>query len=71
MTLPDERSRAVVMTRQFLLALLHGEYKRVPREVKERARSLLRHYPGEFYIEQAAKTSPSVFGTLGEKEQHD
>ncbi len=66
MTMPDERSRAVIMTREFLLSLMHGDIKRVPKEVKGRARSLLRHYPSKFYIDQAAKTSPSVFGETDE-----
>jgi pyruvate/oxaloacetate carboxyltransferase len=46
MTLPYERSRAVVQTQAFLLEVANGtRYKRVPREVKMMARHLLRHYP--------------------------
>jgi hypothetical protein len=46
MTLPFERSRAVIQTQQFLNEVAHGtKYKRVPRDVKLMALHLLRHYP--------------------------
>ncbi|MEY2116228.1 MULTISPECIES: BPSL0761 family protein [Rhodanobacter] len=44
MTLPYERSRAVIETRQFLKELLTNA--RVPASVRGEARNLLRHYPG-------------------------
>lgn len=43
MTLPDERTQAVVETRRFLTSLLSN--RRVPAEVRGRALTLLRHYP--------------------------
>jgi hypothetical protein len=46
MTLPYERTRAVIRTEAFLLEIANGKkYKRVPRELKFAAESLLRHYP--------------------------
>jgi hypothetical protein len=47
MTLPSERTRAVIRTAQFLdrLADSHGGFKRIPKQVREIARGLLRHYP--------------------------
>ncbi len=48
MTLPDERVRAVNYTREFLVKLASREIKRVPDEVREEARRLLKHYPYDF-----------------------
>jgi hypothetical protein len=49
MTLPAERTRAVVYTREFLvrLANAYGEkaIKRIPKEVRNEALRLLKHYP--------------------------
>ena len=59
MTLPDERYRAVVYTRQFLLRLLTTP--RIPKEVKAEARSCLRHYPSDWDLQCAAEGSPDIF----------
>jgi len=49
MTLPDERYRAIKMAREFLWSLLdRSATPRVPKEIRLRARSVLKHYPGEF-----------------------
>jgi hypothetical protein len=61
MTLPDERYRAVQYTEQFLQRLAGGQYARVPKAVREEARSLLRHYPGSWDMKRAALASPDVF----------
>ncbi|MGI9143631.1 MAG: BPSL0761 family protein, partial [Fluviibacter sp.] len=46
MTIPRERSIAVVRTEQFLLALCDKhKTPRVPEHIREQARFLLRHYP--------------------------
>lgn len=46
MTLPHERTRAVLKTRKFLLALMDPKQTpRVPRELRLKARDLLKHYP--------------------------
>lgn len=64
MTLPDERYRAVVYTEKFLQDLINPEVtKRVPKEVRDRARALLRHYPSEYYMSMAAESRPDVFAT--------
>ena len=59
MTLPDERYRAVVQTRQFLLRLLTTP--RIPKAVKAEARSCLRHYPTDYDMLRAAEAAPEVF----------
>ena len=48
MTLPNERTRSVLNTQQFLLRLATpygGGLKRIPLNVRAEARRLLRHYP--------------------------
>ena len=62
MTLPDERYRAVVQTRRFLFDLCNPKHTpRVSKLVRETARSMLRHYPSEYEMRQAAKGAPDVF----------
>ena len=59
MTLPDERYRAVVQTTKFLTEILNTP--RVPKTIKEKARSLLRHYPSAYDMKRAAENCPDVF----------
>jgi hypothetical protein len=65
MTLPEQRTRAVLATRNFLTRLmtpyLPDSCKRVPRQVREEARRLLRHYPGVVDISLAGERAPGVF----------
>ena len=62
MTLPDERYRAVVQTRRFLLDLCNTEHTpRVPKLVRETARAMLRHYPTDYDMQLAAHEAPTVF----------
>ena len=62
MTLPDERYRAVIQTRRFLLDLCNSEHTpRVPKLVRETARSMLRHYPSDWEMQTAAREAPQVF----------
>ena len=59
MTLPDERYRAVVQTTKFLTEILNTP--RVPKQIKEQAKSLLRHYPSAYDMRRAAENCPDVF----------
>ena len=59
MTLPDERYRAVVQTQRFLLKILTTP--RVPKAVKDEARSCLRHYPSDWDMKRASDSAPDVF----------
>ena len=62
MTLPDERYRAVVQTRRFLLDLCNPQHTpRVPKLVRETARSMLRHYPSDWDMTCAAAEVPHLF----------
>ena len=52
MTVPRERTNAVMSTAQFLLQLTDPKQTpRVPKDVRERARHLLRHYPTQYEME--------------------
>ena len=63
MTLPDERTRAVANTRDFLFNLLDPRMTpRVPREVREQASRCLRHYPGTYDLIQASNRAPEIWG---------
>ena len=61
LTLPDERYRAVKWSASFLSRLAGGEYPRVPKAVRDEARSILRHYPNDWDMNRAAESAPEVF----------
>lgn len=51
MTLPHEEKNAILLAKDFLMKLLDPkETPRVPRDVREYARRVLRHYPGEWQV---------------------
>lgn len=52
MTLPCERTSAVLRTEKFLIDLRDPKkYPRVPKAVREEASRLLRHYPSRYNME--------------------
>ena len=59
MTMPDERFRAVVKTREFLQEILTTP--RVPKNIKDGARWCLRHYPSNWDMQRTALQAPDVF----------
>jgi hypothetical protein len=62
MTLPDERYRAVVQTRRFLMDLCNPQHTpRVSKLIRDTARSMLRHYPSDWDMQRAAAECPEVF----------
>ena len=63
MTLPDERYRAVLATRELLLEISNpsGRWKRVPKELRLHAIHCLRHYPSWWEMEAVANIAPSMF----------
>ena len=64
MTLPNERYRAIKYTEQFLTDLLDPKKTpRVPKHIRQRAYSCLRHYPSRYEMDVVATRSPSVFET--------
>jgi hypothetical protein len=61
MTLPDERYRALKAAESFLQDLLDpSKTPRVPRHIRQRARSVLRHYPSSYYLEELARRAPDI-----------
>lgn len=64
MTLPDERYRSVLQTKQFLQDLLNpAETPGVPRSIRQRAAGCLRHYPDKCHMDMAGTVVTSVFQT--------
>lgn len=62
MTLPDERYKAVLYTQQFLIDLLNPKTSPgVPREIRQRASALLKHYPNGLDMERTSEKIPEVF----------
>ena len=61
MTLPDERYRALVWAEKFLGDLSDpSKTPRIPREIRRHARSVLRHYPSSYYLEELARRAPDI-----------
>jgi hypothetical protein len=53
MTLPDERLRALFSAREFLVELMQPDKTpRVPRDIRQWASRVLKHYPGPFDLER-------------------
>ena len=63
MTLPCERYNSIKRTETFLRDLMDPKKTpRVPRTVRKEAYRCLKHYPGEYYMEEAQKMAPAIFG---------
>jgi len=68
MTIPIERSRAVVNMREAAIALIPyfsrgtGDNVLVPKMLLEALVSSLRHYPGDFDLEESATKLPKIWG---------
>lgn len=60
MTLPDERYRAVMYARKFLIDISQHR-SGLSDDIKQEARSILRHYPSEYDLDSAAEKAPFVF----------
>ena len=62
MTLDDERYRSINNTRKFLTDLL--DTKRIPKQVKKDALSLLRHYPEQWWVDQRLEEPENPLGPV-------
>jgi hypothetical protein len=61
MTLPDERYRAIKQSKKLLEELCDpGKTPRVPSLVRDRARTLLRHFPSEYELDNIAEKCPDL-----------
>lgn len=67
MTLPQERTRSVVQTRDFLTDLINPKKTpKVPKYIRLSAKRLLRHFPWDYHLEQISKKNPDVFGDIND-----
>lgn len=70
MTVPSERTRAVVETRHFLEKLAYGNMSNQPPErLKEYAEALLRHYPYNVDLHLASVYLPMFWASPSEGEK--
>lgn len=62
MTMPDERYRSLVQTKKFLYDLLNTQQTpRVPKIIRQRANSLLRHWPDDYHLGLMTEEMPDYF----------
>jgi hypothetical protein len=65
MTLPNERTRAVILAADFLTRLVSpfnkDGIKKIPRAVRKEALGILRHFPWPTDLQEAGKHAPHVF----------
>jgi hypothetical protein len=67
MTMPDERYRAILWAREFCESLLDSKKTpRVPKEIRRRAYSVLRHFPEEYYLSMLAEARPDIIERRGD-----
>lgn len=64
MTMPDERYRAMVEGLKLIQDLLIPQVTpRVPSDVRERARWVMRHHPSAYELDQLARAAPNLLTT--------
>lgn len=62
MTLPDERFRAVIQTKNFLADLCNPKKTpRIPKAIRQQANWCLRHYPSFWDLKRAEQGEKDVF----------
>jgi hypothetical protein len=68
MTLPNERTRALLNTHAFLRSLLDPKQTpKVPKAIRKEAYWCLRHYPLSMDIDELVKKAPNVLGKILDK----
>ena len=61
MTVPNERTNAVKYTRSFLLDLTNPQVTpRIPKPIRQKALSLLRHYPDDYHMDTIADREDGI-----------
>jgi len=62
MTLPDERYRALRCGHQMLLDLLNPKVTpKVPKYIRQRAASILKHYPDSYHFSKIVEKIPEDY----------
>jgi hypothetical protein len=77
MTMPYERREAVLRTEKLLKNITTGQfvdeydidYEEAYRLVKEAAYRCIRHYPSDYYMDEARELAPEVFGDWEDDEK--
>lgn len=70
MTLPDERTRSLQKTREFLRSLLDPKKTpKVPKSVRQEAYSCLKHFPWDLHIDKVSKKNPDEFAPTERDEE--
>ena len=65
MTMPNERTRTVLQTKEFLLDLQNEKKSAgVPESVRKEAHRLLRHYPDAWHLDSAHHGAPYLWGPV-------
>jgi hypothetical protein len=62
MTVPSERTQAVLMARDLLTELAVAPNNADLGVLRTRARILLRHYPDRLHLHQSAAMAPEIWG---------
>ncbi|MNE32941.1 hypothetical protein D3C80_1265750 [compost metagenome] len=62
MTMPHERTRSIIQTRDFLVDLSHDQV--LPESIRNEARRLLRHYPTSNEVLLAGKVEEQMTNRL-------
>lgn len=63
MTTPHERTRALEQAKEILDAILSSEeWPDLPVELRQQARTVLRHYPGQRDLRVLSRIAPAYFG---------
>jgi hypothetical protein len=61
MTIPIERYYSLANTQDFMLDLMDPKKTPgIPRAIRRRAASCLRHYPSDYYLQEMAKQYPNL-----------
>jgi len=64
-TIPSERTRAIINAEKFLMSLLDPKKTpRVPKEIRRRAGLVLRHFPSRYYLDEIVEKCPDVLGAI-------
>lgn len=65
MTMPDERTRALLWAREFLETIQRSDlWPTVPDELRRQAHSILRHYPIHSQLDHFHMLAPELFGAV-------
>jgi hypothetical protein len=63
LTMPSERFYAIRNTREFLVELMDPKKTPgIPKTIRLKAYYAIKHFPGEYYMEQARELAPEIFG---------